>query len=377
MRLGIVRERARGESRVALTPYAVNELTRAGHRLLVESGAGDASSIPDGMYSNAGAKVVYKAAEVYRESELVAKVQGPTPEEYEHLREGLILLAFLSLPVNPLLMEALLKSRCVAFALESIRDASERLPILAPMSEIAGCLVPQIGAHYLQRTSGGRGVLLGGIAGVKPGRVVVLGGGIVGSGAARVASGLGAEVTVLDHDLDKLRRLENERLGHVTTLSASSLAIKEAAASADLLIGAVFLSGIRTPALVDRETVEEMKTGSVIVDVDVDYGGCVETSRPTSLQHPTFVEAGVTHYCVKNVPASVPVTATQALSNALLPYVRGLAGRGLADALSADPGLQRGVTVVEGQVVDPTLARFSGNEYSPVSSVLPLHEEAR
>ena len=377
MRLGIVRERGRGESRVALTPHAVNELTRAGHRLLVEGGAGNASSIPDKMYADAGAQIVTGAAEVYRESELVAKVQGPVPEEYEHLREGLMLLSFLSLPVNPQLMAALLDSRCVAFALESIRDYSGQLPVLMPMSEIAGCLVPQIGAHYLQRTSGGRGVLLGNVAGVKPGRVVILGGGVVGSGAARVAGGLGAEVVVLDRDLDRLRRLENESLGRVTTLSASSLAIKEAALGADLLIGAVFLSGTRTPALVDRETVEEMKDGSVIVDVDVDYGGCVETSRPTSLQHPTFVEAGVIHYCVKNVPASVPVTATQGLSNALLPYVRELAGRGLADALGSDPGLRRGVTVAEGQVVDPALARFSGSEHSSVSSVLPLHEEAR
>lgn len=377
MRLGVVKELAAGESRVALTPYAVNELTRAGHRVLVEAGAGEAASLPDKMYSDAGARIVTEAAAVYKESELVAKVQGPIPEEYEHLQKELILLAFLSLPVNPQLMNTLLESRCVAISLEAIRDAAGRLPVLMPMSEIAGCLVPQIGAHYLQQTSGGRGVLLGNVPGVRPGRVVVLGCGVVGTGAARVASGLGAEVLVLDRDLDRLRRLEGESFRHVSTLAASSLAIEEAVAGADLLIGAVFLSGTKTPALVARKTVEQMQNGSVIVDADVDYGGCVETSRPTSLSNPTFVEAGITHYCVKNVPASVPVTATQALSNALLPYVQALAGRGLADALSSDAGLRRGVAVAEGQVIDQVLARSFGKDHTPVSSVLPLHEEAR
>lgn len=377
MRLGVVKELAAGESRVALTPYAVNELTRAGHRVLVEAGAGEAASLPDKMYSDAGARIVTEAAAVYKESELVAKVQGPIPEEYEHLQKELILLAFLSLPVNPQLMNTLLESRCVAISLEAIRDEAGRLPVLMPMSEIAGCLVPQIGAHYLQQTSGGRGVLLGNVPGVRPGRVVVLGCGVVGTGAARVASGLGAEVLVLDRDLDRLRRLEGESFRHVSTLAASSLAIEEAVAGADLLIGAIFLSGTKTPALVTRKTVEQMQNGSVIVDADVDYGGCVETSRPTSLSNPTFVEAGITHYCVKNVPASVPVTATQALSNALLPYVQALAGRGLADALSSDAGLRRGVAVAEGQVIDQVLARSFGKDHTPVSSVLPLHEEAR
>ena len=377
MRLGVVRERASGESRVALTPHAVSELTRIGHRVLVEKGAGEASSLSDEEYLRAGAKVVAEVSSVYAESELVAKVQGPTEEEFKHLREGLILLAVLSLPVNRSLMQVLLDSRCVAFALESVRDTRGQLAVLMPMSEIAGCLVPQIGAHYLQRTSGGRGILVGSVAGVRPGRVVILGCGIVGTNAARVASGLGAEVVVLDQDLDRLRSLEQARLSSVTTLAASDMAIRDAVSRADLFIGAVFLSGSRTPALVDRKTVGEMSDGSVIVDVDVDYGGCVETSRPTTLQDPTFVEEGVIHYCVKNVPASVPLTATRALSNALLPFVRELSGRGLADALNANAGLQRGVAVAEGRVVDPALARSSGAVHSPVSSVLPLHEEAR
>jgi alanine dehydrogenase len=244
------------------------------------------------------------------------------------------------------------------------------------MSEIAGRLTPQIGAHYLLHQSGGRGVMLGGAAGVRPGRVVVLGCGIVGSGAARMASGLGAQVVVIDRDVDRLRQLELARIPGVTTLAASTMGIRDAVLRADLLIGAVHVVGDRTPALVDRETVEGMKRGAVIVDVDVDYGGCVETSRPTSLDDPTFVEAGVIHYCVKNVPASVPVTATRALSNALLPHVRRLAGFGLADALRSDPGLARGVAVAEGRVVDPVLARATGSDFSELSSVLPLHSEA-
>lgn len=377
MRIGVPREISPGESRVALAPHAVHELARAGHRVLVETGAGEASSIPDERYEEAGAVLVGEAGRVYEDCELVVKVYGPTEEEYRYLREGLILFAFLSLPVNPGLMRALLDSRCVAFAMEAIRDRRGALPVLAPMSEIAGRITPQIGAHYLQRPSGGRGILLGGSTGVRPGRVVILGCGIVGSAAARMSSGLGARVVVIDRDLDRLRRLEDASLRGVTTLAASSMAIRNAVLNADLLIGAILVVGSRTPALVDRHTVEGMKAGSVIVDVDVDNGGCVETSRPTTLEDPTFVEAGVIHYCVKNVPASVPVTSTRALSNALFPYVREVAGRGLADAINADPGLGRGVVVAEGRVVDSVLARATGTEHNVLSSVLPLHSEAR
>ena len=377
MRIGVPKELTPGESRVALAPHTVHELARAGHRVLVEAGAGEASSIPDERYEEAGALVTAEAGRVYEDSELVVKVYGPVEVEYGYLREGLILFSFLSLQVERRLMQALLDSRCVAFAMETVRDRRGGLPVLAPMSEIAGRLTPQIGAHYLQHQSGGRGILLGGSAGVRPGRVVILGCGIVGSAAAKVSSGLGAQVLVMDRDLDRLRRLEEADLKGVSTLAASSLGIREIVLGADLLIGAVQVVGSRTPALVDRATVEGMKPGSVIVDVDVDNGGCVETSRPTTLEEPTFVEAGVTHYCVKNVPAAVPVTATRALSNALLPYVREVAGRGLADAINADAGLGRGVAVAEGRVVDPVLARAAGTEHHLLSSVLPLHSEAR
>jgi len=377
MRIGVVRELTPGESRASLTPYAVYELTRAGHRVFVETGAGEGAALWDQEYAEAGARIVDDATDVWRDSELVAKVFGPMSEEYDYLREGLIVLAFLSLSVNRRLLRALIGSRCAAFSMETVRDERGALPILTPMSEIAGSLVPQIGAHYLQRPAGGRGILLGGAAGVRPGRVVVLGAGMVGSGAARVASGLGAEVVVVDRDLDRLRHVEEMRLGGVRTLAASSMGIRELVPWADLLICAVQVVGTKTPHLVGRDTVEEMKEGSVIVDVDVDQGGSVETSRPTTLYEPVFVESGVTHYCVKNVPASVPVTATRALSNALLPYIRKIAGYGLVDALNSDTGLRRGAAVVEGRMVSRDLALEYGMDYHPLQSVLPLHEEAR
>lgn len=372
-----MRELTPGESRVALTPHAVHELTRAGHRVFVEVGAGEGAALPDEEYEAAGARLVSDAAAVWRDSELVVKVYGPVPEEHAYLREGLIVFAFLSLSVNRDLLRALLESRCAAFSMETIRDGKGNLPILMPMSEIAGSLVPQIGAHYLQRDAGGRGILLGGATGVRPGRVVILGAGIVGSIAARVSSGLGAEVVVVDRDLDRLRRIEGMRLGGVTTLAASSMGIRELVPRADLLVGAILVVGSKTPHLVDRETVEEMKEGSVVVDVDVDQGGSVETSRPTTLYDPVFVEAGVTHYCVKNVPASVPVTAARALSNALLPYVRKVTGHGLIDALNSDAGLARGATVVEGRMVSDALAREYAMDHHPLQSVLPLHSEIR
>jgi len=381
VRIGVVRELTPGEGRVALTPYAVYELTKAGHRVSFEAGAGSEAALTDEEYTAAGAKLVRDAAAVWRDSQLVAKVFGPVAEEYGYLREGLIVFAFLSLSVNRRLVSALIESRCAAFSMETVRDERGGLPILTPMSEIAGSLVPQIGAHYLQRPAGGRGILLGGATGVRPGRVVVLGAGIVGSGAARVSSGLGAEVLVIDRDLDRLRRIEAMRLGGslggVKTLAASSMGIRDAVLWADLLISAVQVVGSRTPHLVDRETVEEMKAGSVIVDADVDQGGAIETSRPTTLHDPVFVEYDVTHYCVKNLPASVPVTATRALSNALLPYVRKIAGHGLVDALNSDAGLARGATVVEGRMIDEDLAHEYGMDHHLLQSVLPLHKEAR
>lgn len=375
MRIGVVKELTPGESRVALDQYAVNELTGVGHRVFVQSGAGESSGISDDEYRRAGARMVAEGKKVYEDSELIIKVYGPVEEEFGYLRRDLILLSFLALPVNPKLMDALLDSRCTAIASESIQDERGRLPVLTPMSEIAGRLAPQIGARYLQHHEGGRGILLGGSAGVRPGKVVILGCGIVGTAAARVSSGLGAEVVVVDRDLDRLRRLEEAGLGGVSTLAASSLGIRDVAVESDLLIGAVHVVGTKTPALVDRATVREMEAGSVIVDMDVDQGGCVETSRTTTLREPTFVEEGVIHYCVKNVPAAVPVTATSAVSNALLPLVRRISGHGLADALRSNSALRNGVAIAEGLVVSKPLARVHGMEDHSISSILPLNSE--
>ena len=366
----MVRELTVGESRAALSPEAVYDLTRVGHRVMVESEVGEYSDMPDAAYKKAGARICEEAAKVYADSELLVKVYGPVEREYDYLREDLILLSFLSLPVNQGLTRAVLGSGCVALAAEGVRDDRGRFPILAPMSEIAGRLTPQIGAHYLQRPNGGRGILLGGSTGVRPGRVVILGCGIVGSVAARVASGLGAEVVVIDRDLERLRRVEEARLGRVTTLAAGTLDIEEAVTKADLLIGAVFVGGSRTPALVNRETVKKMKNGSVIVDVDVDYGGCVETSRTTTLDAPTFVDESVVHYCVKNVPAAVPVTATRALSNAMLPFVREISGRGLIDSLNSDAGLRNGVVAAEGRIVSLPAGPGSGRR-APTALLRP------
>lgn len=377
MRIGIVRELVTGESRVSLAPGAVYELVKAGHEVLVELGAGREAAISDEDYSAAGARIVGDAEGVWRDAALIAKVFGPVPDEYPFLREDLIVMGFLSLAVKPQLVRALLGSRCSAFALETVQDRAGRLPVLAPMSEIAGRLVPQLGAHYLQRPAGGRGILLGGSTGVRPGRVVILGAGIVGSNAARVASGLGAEVLVLDRNVDRLRQVDDWYLKGVTTLISNSMNIKESALGADLLIGAIQVIGTRTPALVDRATVQEMRDGAVIVDVDVDLGGCVETSRPTTLNDPVFVEEGVTHYCVKNVPSAVSVTAAQALSHALLPYVLKIADKGMVQAVNADQGLMRGAVIVEGRVVNPSLASSYGVDYYPLSSVLPLHAEVQ
>lgn len=371
-----MRELTPGESRAVLTPHAVYELTRAAHRVFVEHGAGEGAALLDEEYRVAGARLVPDAAAIWRDSELVAKVFGPVLLGHGYLREGLIVLAFLSLSVDRCLLQALLESWCTAFFMETIRAGEGVLPILAPMSEIAGRLVPQIGAHYLQYPAGGRGILLSGAVGVRPGRVGILGAGIVDSGATRVVSGLGAEVSVVDRDLDRLRRVGSMRLGGGTTLAASSMGIREIVPQADLLIGAVLVVGSKTPHLVDRETVGEMKEGGVIVDVDGDQGGSVETSRPT-LGDPVFVEAGVTHYCVKNVPASVPVTATHALSNALLPYVRKIAGHGLVNVMNSDVGLCQGAAVVEGRMVRDALAREYAMDHHPLQSILPLHMEVR
>ena len=377
MRIGGVRELTPGKGRVALASHAVYELVQAGHRVFVEKGAGEETDLPDGEYGVAGARLVGEAAAAWCDSELIGKVNGLVPAEYGYLREGLIMFGFLSLSVNDGLLEALLSSRCSAFSIKTIRDEKGGLPVPTPMSEIAGRLVTQIGAHYLQRPAGEPGILLGGATGARPSRVVLLRAGVIGSVAARVASGVGAEVVVMDRNLDRLRCVESTRLGGGRTLTASSMTIEDAVPHTDLLISAVLVVGLKTRRLVGRETFREMREGSVIVDVDMNQGGSVETSRPMTLLEPIFIKEGVTHYCAKNVRAAIPATTTHALSNALLPYTQKVADRGLVDALNLDAGLGYGAAVVKGHMVNDVLAYEHAMDYHPLKAFLPLYMEAR
>jgi alanine dehydrogenase len=343
------------EYRVALTPAGANELVRAGHEVWVEHRAGVGSSFADEAYERVGAHI--GDAEAAWGCDLVLKVKEPQPEEFALLDEHQVLFTYLHLAANPAVADALRTSGATAIAYETVQDAEGRLPLLAPMSEIAGRLAVQAGARYLERPLGGRGVLLGGVAGVAPGSVIVVGGGIVGINAALVAAGMQAHVAVLDTDLNRLRELELALAGRVTLLHSTRLAVAELAAEADLVVGAVLVPGARAPRLVTRETVRSMRPGAVIVDVAVDQGGCVETARPTTHSDPVYLEEGVVHYCVANMPGAVPVTATQALCNATLPYVVDLANEGVGAALRSRPDLRAGINVRDGQVVNPVVAK--------------------
>jgi alanine dehydrogenase len=370
VRIGVPREVSPGESRVALAPHAVYELARAGHRVLVETGAGEASSIPDERYEEAGAILVGEAGRVYEDSELVVKVYGPTEEEYRYLREGLILFAFLSLPVNPGLMRALLDSRCVAFAMEAIRDHRGGLPVLAPMSEIAGRMAPQVGARLQEKASGGRGILLGGVSGVRPAKVLVLGAGMAGGNAAWIAVGMEAEVLVVDKNLDKLRFIDQIHKGRIVTLMSDRLTLEQRVRESDVVIGAVLVPGGKAPKLVTEDMIASMRPGSVVIDIAIDQGGCLETSRTTTHSDPTYVVHDVVHYCVGNMPGAVPNTSTYALTNVTLPYAVSIAETGLEDALRDDPALALGLNTHQGVLTNQAVAEAHGMESVPVSSVI-------
>jgi alanine dehydrogenase len=354
MRIGVPREVKADEYRVALTPAGANELVHAGHVVWVEHGAGLGSSFSDEDYERVGARI--GDAEVAWGCDLVLKVKEPMPEEFGFLREEQTLFTYLHLAANPEVAEALRTGGTTAIAYETVQDAEGRLPLLAPMSEIAGRLAVQAGARYLERPLGGRGVLLGGVAGVAPGSVIVIGGGIVGINAALVAAGMQAHVAILDTNLNRLRELELVLAGRITLLHSTQLAVAELVASADLVVGAVLVPGALAPRLVTRQMLRSMRPGSVIVDVAVDQGGCVETARPTTHSDPVFVEEGVQHYCVANMPGAVPVTSTKALSNATLPYVLVLANLGIDSALEARSDLRAGLNVRDGEVVNPAVA---------------------
>jgi alanine dehydrogenase len=371
MKVGVAREIKPDEYRVALTPAGALELVQGGHDVLVESGAGEGSAFPDSAYASVGAEIV-SVDEAWAEAELLLKVKEPIEPEYGRLRDDLVLFTYLHIAADEPLTRALVDSGVAAVAYETVETANRSLPLLAPMSEIAGRLAAQAGAYFLEKPVGGRGLLLGGVPGVAPGNVVVIGGGMVGYNAAVIALGLGAEVTILERSIDRMRRLEEVLGARVTLLMSSSLQIAESVADADVVIGAVLIPGALAPRLVTREMVSGMKEGSVIADVAIDQGGCVETSRPTTHSEPVYVVDGVTHYCVANMPGAVPITSTKALTNATLPYVEAIADKGLPQAVAEDPALARGVNVLGGKITYEAVAEAHGLDYHPLDDVLPL-----
>ena len=354
MRVGVPREVKVDEYRVALTPAGADALVHAGHTVVIEASAGDGAGFSDDAYRAVGATIA--DADAAWAADLVLKVKEPQPEEFGSLNPDGTLFTYLHLAANPGVADALVASGTTAIAYETVEDTAGRLPLLAPMSEIAGRLSVQAGAKHLEKPLGGRGVLLGGVAGVAPGNVVVLGGGIVGINAAMVAVGMQAHVTVLDVNLDRLRDLELVLAGRVTFIYSTRLAIAELIRDADLVVGAVLVPGAKAPRLITRDMLPTMKKGSVIVDVAVDQGGCVETVHPTTHSNPTYVVDDVIHYCVANMPGAVPVTSTQALCNATLPYVLTLANEGVAEAVERHPALAAGVNVRGGEVVNAAVA---------------------
>lgn len=359
MRVGLVTEIKPSERRCALTPAGARELTSAGHEVLVQKGAGEGSGFTDALYAQAGAALIDTAAEVWAQADLLLKVKEPIASEYGYLRAGQVLFTYLHLAADRPLTDALVASGTTAVAYETIEDSAGRLPLLTPMSEVAGRLAAQAGAYFLQDPLGGRGLLMGGVPGVAPARVLVLGGGVVGTQAAKVALGMGADVTILDRSLSRLRELDDLFEGHARAIMSSEAAIDDQLQRSDVVIGAVLIPGAAAPKLVTRQMLALLPPRAVLVDVAIDQGGCFETSRPTTHGEPTYVVDGVLHYCVANMPGAVPRTSTMALTNATLPYVRRIADLGLDAAIASDPGVAPGVNVREGAVVsEPVAAAF-------------------
>jgi alanine dehydrogenase len=371
MRIGVVKEIKPDEHRVALTPAGAVELRRRGHEVLVETGAGEGSALPDVAYEAVGARVL-SLDEAWASSDLVLKVKEPLPEEFDRLREGLVLFTYLHLAADERLTRALVESGAVCVAYETVETDDRHLPLLAPMSEVAGRLATQMGAWALEKAQGGRGILLGGVPGVPPAKVVVLGGGIVGYNAALIAVGMQADVWVLDKSVERMRDLEMMLDGRITLGMSSQLAIEEAVVGADLIVGAVLIPGARAPKLVTREMLGSLKPGAVLVDVSIDQGGCFETSHPTTHSDPVFEVDGIVHYCVSNMPGAVPVTSTYALTNVTLPYAELIADHGIREAIALSRPLARGVNVFDGKLTYEAVAEAHGLDYSPLDEVLPL-----
>ena len=370
MIIGVPKEVKDHESRVGVTPAGVKSLVEAGHKVLVETNAGALSAMPDDEYQEAGAEIVGSADDVWRLGELVVKVKEPVEKEYRHFRDGLVLFTYLHLAPMTALTDALLKSKVTGIAYETVRDRAGSLPLLTPMSEVAGRMSVQVGAAYLEKEHGGRGVLLGGVPGVAPGNVCVIGGGIVGTNAAKIALGMGAKVTLIDLNLNRLRELDDIFGGRVFTVASNSYNIEHAVREADLVIGGVLIPGATAPKIVTKAMVSKMKKGAVIVDVAIDQGGCVETARPTSHSDPSYVVDGVVHYCVTNMPGAVPHTSTLGLTNATFPYLMRLANLGAEGALKADPGLAEGLNVFKGTLTHKGVAESQGRAWTAPAEVL-------
>jgi alanine dehydrogenase len=371
MKIGVAKEIKTDEYRVALTPAGARELVQRGHDVTVETGAGDGSSFPDAAYEAVGVRIG-AVDDVWGDAELLLKVKEPIEPEYGRLREGLVLFTYLHIAADEPLTRALVESGITAVAYETVETDQRALPLLAPMSEIAGRLAAQAGAYFLEKPLGGRGLLLGGVPGVAPGRVLIIGGGIVGYNAAVIALGLGANVTILERSIDRMRHLDEVLSGRVSLVMSSTLQIEESVTEADVVIGAVLIPGALAPKLITREMLRTMKDGAVFCDVAIDQGGCAETSRPTTHSEPVYEVEGVTHYCVANMPGAVPVTSTKALTNATLPYVEAIAEHGLAEAVTRDHSLARGVNVLDGHVTYEAVAEAHDLEYTPLEDVIPL-----
>jgi alanine dehydrogenase len=354
--VGIPKEVKDNEYRVAATPEGVRELTHAGHEVVVEAGAGVGSALPDEEFEAAGAKILPDADAVFDAADMIVKVKEPLAQEYGRFREGQVLFTYLHLAADKPLTEFLAQRKVASVAYETVELPDHRLPLLAPMSEIAGRMAPHVGATYLERPHGGRGVLMGGAAGVAPARVVVLGAGMAGLNAAWIAAGMEADVVVLDKNVDRLRYIDQIQRGRIQTVMSSRLAVEQLAVEADLVIGAVLIPGAKAPHLVTEDMVRAMRPGSVIVDISIDQGGCVETARVTTHSNPVYVEHDVVHYCVGNMPGAVPRTSTYALTNVTLPYAIDIASKGLEDAVREDPALALGVNVYGGRVTNRGVA---------------------
>jgi alanine dehydrogenase len=375
MRVGVPAEIKADEYRVAITPAGVRELREHGHEVLVEAGAGEGSAIGDAEFEAQGATIAPDAATVFGEAEMVLHVKELQAEEIEMLRPGQLLFTYLHLAPDPEQTRALRESGATAIAYETVEDAAGRLPLLAPMSEVAGKIATQAGAFMLEKPLGGRGILLGGVPGVAAANVLVIGGGVVGMNAAFIAIGMEADVFVFDRSVDRLRELDLTFNGRCSTVYSTTLAIEEMLPRADLVIGAVLLHGARAPHVIRREQLRLMKPGAVLVDVAIDQGGCFETSRPTTHHEPTFEVDGIIHYCVTNMPGAVPITATNALTNATLPYAIELADHGVAGAIERDPALRSGVNVAAGRVTHPAVAEGVGMDCAPVEEALGLEPQ--